>query len=74
MDMEDHADDLARRRARAAQMSGDAAVARRHAVGHALIDDAIDRPDTRPTLVRALEMATSKRVERPWRTHGVRPL
>jgi acetyl-CoA carboxylase carboxyltransferase component len=74
MDMKDHADDLARRRARAAQMSGDAAVARQHAAGNALIDVAIDRPATRPTLVRALEMATSKRVERPWRTHGVMPV
>jgi hypothetical protein len=44
MDMKDHADDLARRRARAAQM------------------------------VRALEMARSKRVERPWRKHGVMPV
>lgn len=81
MDMQDHADDLARRRARAAQMGGDEAVARQHAAGKltvreraALIDDVIDPRDTRPTLVRALEMATSKRVERPWRKHGVMPV
>ena len=33
MDMKAHADDLARRRARAAQMGGDEAVARQHAAG-----------------------------------------
>ena len=44
------------------------------AAGAALIDDVIDPRDTRPTLVRALEMARSKRVERPWRKHGVMPV
>ena len=33
MDMKDHADDLARRRARAAQVGGDEVVARQHAAG-----------------------------------------
>jgi len=55
MDMKDHADDLARRRARAAPMGGDEAVARQHTAGK-------------------LEMARSKRVERPWRKHGVMPV
>jgi acetyl-CoA carboxylase carboxyltransferase component len=44
------------------------------AAGAALIDDVIDPRDTRPTLVRALEMARTKRVERPWRKHGVMPV
>jgi acetyl-CoA carboxylase carboxyltransferase component len=55
MGMKEHADDLARRRAHAAQMGGDEAVARQHAAGK-------------------LEVATSKRVERPWRKHGVMPV
>ena len=44
------------------------------AAGAALIDDVIDPRDTRPTLVRALEMARTKRVDRPWRKHGVMPV
>jgi acetyl-CoA carboxylase carboxyltransferase component len=44
------------------------------AAGAALIDDVIDPRDTRPTLIRALEMARTKRVERPWRKHGVMPV
>jgi acetyl-CoA carboxylase carboxyltransferase component len=44
------------------------------AAGAALIDDVIDPRDTRPTLVRALALAGSKRVERPWRKHGVMPV
>jgi methylmalonyl-CoA decarboxylase subunit alpha len=44
------------------------------AAGAALIDDVIDPRNTRPTLVRALEMARSKRVDRPWRKHGVMPV
>ena len=44
------------------------------AAGAALIDDVIDPRDTRPILERALEMATGKRVERPWRKHGVMPV
>ena len=30
--------------------------------------------ETRPTVIRALEMADGKRVERPWRKHGVMPV
>ena len=44
------------------------------AAGAALIDDVIDPRDTRPTLIRALEMARTKRAERPWRKHGVMPV
>ena len=44
------------------------------AAGAALIDDVIDPRETRPTLIRALDMARTKRVERPWRKHGVMPV
>ena len=44
------------------------------AAGNAMIDDVIDPRETRPTVVRALEMAQTKRVERPWKRHGVMPV
>jgi acetyl-CoA carboxylase carboxyltransferase component len=44
------------------------------AAGNALIDDIIDPRETRPTVIRALEMAATKRVERPWKRHGVMPV
>src|SRR5215204_2026805 len=44
------------------------------AAGNALIDDIIDPRETRPTVIRALEMAETKRVERPWKKHGVTPV
>src|SRR5436305_1479686 len=44
------------------------------AAGNALIDDVIDPRETRPTVIRALEMAQTKRVERPWKKHGVMPV
>jgi acetyl-CoA carboxylase carboxyltransferase component len=44
------------------------------AAGNAMIDDIIDPRETRPTIVRALEMAERKRVERPWKKHGVMPV
>jgi acetyl-CoA carboxylase carboxyltransferase component len=44
------------------------------AAGNALIDDVIDPRETRPTVIRALEMAQTKRVQRPWRKHGVMPV
>jgi acetyl-CoA carboxylase carboxyltransferase component len=44
------------------------------AAGNDLIDDVIDPRETRPTIIRALEMAEGKRVERPWRKHGVVPV
>jgi acetyl-CoA carboxylase carboxyltransferase component len=44
------------------------------AAGNDLIDDVIDPRETRPTVIRALAMAQGKRVERPWRKHGVVPV
>jgi len=44
------------------------------AAGNAMIDDVIDPRETRPVVCRALEMAASKRVERPWKKHGVMPV
>ena len=44
------------------------------AAGNALIDDVIDPRETRPVVIRALEMAAAKRVERPWKRHGVMPV
>src|ERR687895_1302452 len=44
------------------------------AAGNAPIDDIIDPRETRPTVIRALEMAETKRVERPWKKHGVMPV
>ncbi len=41
---------------------------------NAMIDDVIDPRETRPTIIRALEMAQSKRVERPWKRNGVVPV
>jgi acetyl-CoA carboxylase carboxyltransferase component len=44
------------------------------AAGNALIDDIIDPRETRPTVIKALEMAETKRVQRPWKRHGVMPV
>jgi acetyl-CoA carboxylase carboxyltransferase component len=44
------------------------------AAGGALIDDVIDPRETRPVLIRALEMAATKKVDRPWKKHGVMPV
>jgi acetyl-CoA carboxylase carboxyltransferase component len=44
------------------------------AAGASLIDDVIDPRETRPVLCRALAIAQPKRVERPWRKHGVMPV
>jgi acetyl-CoA carboxylase carboxyltransferase component len=44
------------------------------AAGAALIDDVIDPRETRPVLIRALQMAGTKRTDRPWRKHGVMPV
>jgi acetyl-CoA carboxylase carboxyltransferase component len=44
------------------------------AAGNALIDDVIDPRETRPVVIGALEMAEGKRVERPWKRHGVMPV
>ncbi len=39
-----------------------------------MVDDIIDPRETRPTVIRGLRMAKDKRVERPWRKHGVMPV
>ena len=39
-----------------------------------LIDDVIDPRDTRPLLCRAIEMAWDRKVERPYRKHGIMPV
>jgi acetyl-CoA carboxylase carboxyltransferase component len=44
------------------------------AAGNAMIDDIIDPRETRPTIIRGLRMAVNKRVERPWKKHGVMPV
>jgi len=44
------------------------------AAGNAMIDDIIDPRETRPTIIRGLRMAADKRVERPWKKHGVMPV
>ncbi|HEY5319047.1 MAG TPA: acyl-CoA carboxylase subunit beta [Solirubrobacteraceae bacterium] len=44
------------------------------AAGNDMIDDVIDPRETRPTICRGLEMAAGKRIERPWKRHGVVPV
>jgi acetyl-CoA carboxylase carboxyltransferase component len=44
------------------------------AAGHAQLDDVIDPADTRLAIWRGLHLAADKRVERPWRKHGVLPV
>jgi acetyl-CoA carboxylase carboxyltransferase component len=44
------------------------------AARNAMVDDIIDPRETRPTVIRGLRMAAGKRVERPWRKHGVMPV
>jgi acetyl-CoA carboxylase carboxyltransferase component len=44
------------------------------AAGHDMIDDVIDPRETRRTICRGLEMAASKRVERPFKRSGVVPV
>jgi acetyl-CoA carboxylase carboxyltransferase component len=39
-----------------------------------MIDDVIDPRETRPRIIQALRMAADKKVERPWRKHGVMPV
>jgi len=41
---------------------------------HALIDDVIDPRDTRAVVCRTLALSEDKRVQRPWRKHGVYPV
>jgi len=44
------------------------------AAGNDLIDDVIDPRETRETICRALEMSAGKKIERPWKRHGVVPV
>jgi acetyl-CoA carboxylase carboxyltransferase component len=44
------------------------------AAGNDLIDDVIDPRETRATICRALELAATKRVDRPWKRNGVVPV
>ncbi|MDQ3645943.1 MAG: acyl-CoA carboxylase subunit beta [Actinomycetota bacterium] len=44
------------------------------AAGWSFVDDLIDPADTRTVIVRGLEMSATKKVERPWRKHGVLPV
>jgi acetyl-CoA carboxylase carboxyltransferase component len=44
------------------------------AAGWSFLDDLIDPADTRASICRGLEEAEAKRVERPWRKHGVLPV
>jgi acetyl-CoA carboxylase carboxyltransferase component len=44
------------------------------AAGWSFVDDLIDPADTRATIVKGLEMGETKRIERPWRKHGVLPV
>ena len=44
------------------------------AAGNAMVDDIIDPRETRPTIIQGLRMSADKRVERPWKKHGVMPV
>jgi acetyl-CoA carboxylase carboxyltransferase component len=44
------------------------------AAGNAMIDDVIDPRETRPVVIKALELAATKKVERPWKKLGVMPV
>jgi acetyl-CoA carboxylase carboxyltransferase component len=44
------------------------------AAGNDMVDDIIDPRETRPRIIRGLEMSETKRVERPWKKHGVMPV
>jgi acetyl-CoA carboxylase carboxyltransferase component len=44
------------------------------AAGWSFVDDLIEPAETRRAIVRGLEIGETKRVERPWRKHGVLPV
>jgi acetyl-CoA carboxylase carboxyltransferase component len=44
------------------------------AAGWAMIDDVIDPADTRRVIIRGIEQARNKKVDRPWRKHGNIPV
>jgi acetyl-CoA carboxylase carboxyltransferase component len=44
------------------------------AAGWAMIDDVIDPSETRRVIIRGIEQARTKKVDRPWRKHGNIPV
>ncbi|MFN2526826.1 MAG: acyl-CoA carboxylase subunit beta [Actinomycetota bacterium] len=44
------------------------------AAGWSFVDDLIDPAETRAVVARGLEAAATKKMERPWRKHGVLPV
>ena len=44
------------------------------AASNFMIDDVIDPRETRPVVIKALEMAANKKVDRPWKKQGVVPV
>src|SRR4051794_19015612 len=44
------------------------------AAGHAQVDDIIDPAETRFAIWKGLQVSKTKRVDRPWRKHGVLPV
>src|SRR4051794_719446 len=44
------------------------------AAGHAQVDDIIDPAETRTAIWKGLQVSKTKRVDRPWRKHGVLPV
>ena len=44
------------------------------AAGWAMIDDVIDPAETRRVIIRGIEQARNKKIERPWRKHGNIPV
>src|SRR6476659_9281905 len=44
------------------------------AAGHAQVDDVIDPAETRLAIWKGLQVSRTKRVDRPWRKHGVLPV
>lgn len=44
------------------------------AAGWSFVDDLIDPADTRSVIIRGLEFSKGRKMERPWRKHGVLPV
>lgn len=44
------------------------------AAGNGMVDDVIDPRETRPTVIKALQLAEGKKIERPYRKRGVIPV
>ena len=44
------------------------------AAGHAQVDDVIDPAETRHAIWKGLQVSATKRIDRPWRKHGVLPV